>query len=149
MPDAPAASADADLHRVVDAVWRMESARIVGALTRVTGDVGLAEELAQDALVAALEQWPSTGVPAKPGAWLMATAKHRAVDAFRRAQTLRRRTAELGRALAEEESEEEDWAAALDEVVADDVLRLVFTACHPVLSREARVSYSGCPPGSV
>ncbi|MBN1096598.1 RNA polymerase sigma factor [Blastococcus sp. TML/C7B] len=118
----------------------MESARIVGALTRVTGDVGLAEELAQDALVAALEQWPGTGVPARPGAWLMATAKHRAVDTFRRAQNLRRKTEELGRGLVQEEGAEEDWAAALDEVVEDDVLRLVFIACHPVLSREARVA---------
>ncbi|MGY2129452.1 RNA polymerase sigma factor [Blastococcus sp. SYSU DS0617] len=139
-PPAPAASATADLHRVVDAVWRMESARIVGALTRVTGDIGLAEELAQDALVAALEQWPETGVPATPGAWLMATAKHRAIDTFRRAQNLRRKTQELGRSLVQEESAEEDWAAALDEVVEDDVLRLVFISCHPVLSREARVA---------
>jgi RNA polymerase sigma factor (sigma-70 family) len=129
-----------DLHRVVDAVWRMESARIVGALTRVTGDVGLAEELAQDALVAALEQWQDTGVPAKPGAWLMATAKHRAIDSFRRAQNLQRKTAELGRELTDREELEEDWAAALDEVIEDDVLRLVFIACHPVLSREARVA---------
>lgn len=137
---APTASATADLHRVVDAVWRMESARIVGALTRVTGNVGVAEELAQDALVAALEQWPATGVPARPGAWLMATAKHRAVDGFRRAQNLRRKTEELGRSLAGPEDAEEDWAAALDEVVEDDVLRLVFISCHPVLSREARVA---------
>ena len=118
----------------------MESARIVGALTRVTGDVGLAEELAQDALVAALEQWPESGVPAKPGAWLMATAKHRAIDTFRRSQNLRRKTVELGRELVEAESAEDDWAAALDELVEDDVLRLVFIACHPVLSREARVA---------
>jgi RNA polymerase sigma factor (sigma-70 family) len=116
----------------------MESARIVGALTRVTGDVGLAEELAQNALVAALEQWPENGVPAKPGAWLMAIAKHRAIDTFRRAQNLRRKTEELGRDLVE--GVEEDWAAALDEVVEDDVLRLVFISCHPVLSREARVA---------
>lgn len=138
MTDAGTASATADLHRVVDAVWRMESARIVGALTRVTGDVGLAEELAQDALVAALEQWPDSGVPAKPGAWLMATAKHRAIDAFRRAENLRRKTEVLGRELVE--AEEPDWAAQLDEVVEDDVLRLVFISCHPVLSREARVA---------
>jgi RNA polymerase sigma factor (sigma-70 family) len=127
-----------DVHRVVDAVWRMESARIVGALTRVTGDVGLAEELAQDSLVAALEQWSDTGVPARPGAWLMATAKHRAIDAFRRAENLRRKTEVLGRDL--QEAEEPDWAAALDEVVEDDVLRLLFISCHPVLSREARVA---------
>jgi RNA polymerase sigma factor (sigma-70 family) len=130
--------ATADLHRVVDAVWRMESAKLIAALTRVTGDVGLAEELAQDALVAALERWPETGVPAKPGAWLMTTAKHRAIDTFRRAERLERKTALLGRELAE--AEEPDWAAALDEVVEDDLLRLVFISCHPVLSREARVA---------
>ena len=129
-----------DVTRVVDAVWRMESARLVGALTRVTGDVGLAEELAQDALVAALERWPESGVPVKPGAWLMATAKHRAIDTFRRAERLERKTAELGRELAVREAAEPDWAAALDEVVEDDVLRLVFISCHPVLSREARVA---------
>jgi predicted RNA polymerase sigma factor len=110
-----ASAATVDVHRVVDAVWRMESAKLVGALTRVTGDVGLAEELAQDALVAALEQWPAAGVPDRPGAWLMATAKHRAIDTFRRAENLRRKTAELGRELVE--AEEPDWAAALDEVV--------------------------------
>ncbi|MBB3085331.1 RNA polymerase sigma factor [Geodermatophilus sabuli] len=128
--------------RVVEAVWRIESAKLVAALTRVTGDVGLAEELAQDALVAALERWPRTGVPDKPAAWLMATAKHRAVDVFRRAQRLERKTVELGRELTE--TEEPDWASAidraLDEVVEDDLLRLVFIACHPVLSREARVA---------
>ncbi|SDE68549.1 RNA polymerase, sigma subunit, ECF family [Blastococcus fimeti] len=141
MTTPPARTAStADLHRVVDAVWRMESARIVGALARVTGDVGLAEELAQDALVAALEQWPESGVPAKPGAWLMAIAKHRAIDTFRRSQNLQRKTEALGRELVESKGVEEDWAAALDEVVEDDVLRLVFIACHPVLSREARVA---------
>ena len=137
MSDAPALTASAT-HRVVDAVWRMESARIVAVLTRVTGDVGLAEDLAQDALVAALERWPQTGVPDKPGAWLMATAKHRAIDTFRRAERLERKTALLGREL--EEADEPDWAAALDEVVEDDVLRLVLISCHPVLSREARVA---------
>ena len=134
--------ATAELHRVVDAVWRMESAKLIAALTRVTGDVGLAEELAQDALVAALERWPETGVPAKPGAWLMATAKHRAIDTFRRAERLERKTALLSRELTE--AEEPDWATslveALDEVVEDDLLRLVFISCHPVLSREARVA---------
>jgi RNA polymerase sigma factor (sigma-70 family) len=137
MPDAPSPTASAT-HRVVDAVWRMESAKLIAALTRVTGDVGVAEELAQDALVAALERWPETGVPDKPGAWLMATAKHRAIDTFRRAERLERKTAELGRELRE--AEEPDWAAALDEVVEDDLLRLVFISCHPVLSREARVA---------
>src|SRR5215218_1115653 len=132
--------ATADLHRVVDAVWRMESAKLIAALARVTGDVGLAEELAQDALVAALERWPESGVPDKPGAWLMATAKHRAIDTFRRSERLATKTAELGRELAVREATETDWAAALDEVVEDDVLRLVFIACHPVLSREARVA---------
>jgi RNA polymerase sigma factor (sigma-70 family) len=125
-------------HRAVEAVWRIESAKLVAALTRVTGDVGLAEDLAQEALVAALERWPQTGVPDNPAAWLMATAKHRAVDVFRRTQRLERKTAELGRELVE--ADEPDWAAALDEVVEDDVLRLVFIACHPVLSREARVA---------
>jgi RNA polymerase sigma factor (sigma-70 family) len=138
-PEAAAASAT---HRVVDAVWRMESARLIGALTRVTGDVGLAEELAQDAMVAALERWPETGVPARPGAWLMATAKNRAIDTFRRAERLERKTALLGREL--QAADESDGTAALvealDEVVEDDVLRLVFIACHPVLSREARVA---------
>jgi RNA polymerase sigma factor (sigma-70 family) len=129
-------------NRVVDAVWRMESAKLIAALTRVTGDVGQAEELAQDALVAALERWPQTGVPDKPGAWLMATAKHRAIDTFRRAVRLERKTAELGREIRE--AEEPDWALALvealDEVVEDDLLRLVFISCHPVLSHEARVA---------
>jgi len=102
------------------------------------GDVGLAEDLAQDALLVALERWPQTGVPDNPGAWLMATAKHRAIDVFRRAERLERKTAELGREIVE--AEEPDWAAALDEVVEDDVLRLVFISCHPVLSTEARVA---------
>jgi len=133
-----ASAATVDVHRVVDAVWRMESARLLGALTRVTGDVGLAEELAQDALLAALEQWPAEGVPDRPGAWLMATAKHRAIDTFRRNATLQRKTAELGRELTH--VVEPDWAAQLDEVVEDDVLRLVFISCHPVLGREARVA---------
>jgi RNA polymerase sigma factor (sigma-70 family) len=130
----------ADVGRVVDAVWRMESARLVGALTRVTGDVGLAEELAQDAMVAALEQWPVDGVPDKPGAWLMAVAKRRAIDTFRRAERFRAKAAEIGRAAEAEQQTEPHWAAALDEPVEDDVLRLVLIACHPVLSREARVA---------
>jgi len=135
-----ASATAAEVRRVVDAVWRMEAARLVSALARVTGDVGLAEELGQDAVVAALEQWPTDGVPERPGAWLMATAKHRAIDTFRRNERLRAKTAELGRERAIEEETEQDWAAALDEVVEDDVLRLIFIACHPVLSREARVA---------
>ncbi len=97
MPDGSPTASATPVHRVVDAVWRMESARIVGALARVTGDVALAEELAQDAVLAALERWPRSGVPDKPGAWLTAAAKHRAIDAFRRAENLRHKTAELGR----------------------------------------------------
>src|SRR3954454_21184762 len=106
----------------------------------MVGDVGLAEELAQDALVAALQRWPESGVPDKPGAWLIATAKHRAIDTFRRAERLERKTAVIGRDLTAQEAEEPDWAAALDEVDEDDLLRLVFISCHPVLSREARVA---------
>src|SRR5947209_20438945 len=122
-----------DVHHTITAVWRIESPRLIAALARIVRDVGLAEDLAQDALVAALEQWPATGVPDRPGAWLTATAKHRAIDTFRRAGTLRRKTELLGRDL--QEADEPDWAAALDEVVEDDVLRLVFISCHPVLSR--------------
>jgi RNA polymerase sigma factor (sigma-70 family) len=123
-----------DTHRSVDAVWRIESAKIIGALTRMVRDVGLAEELAQDALVTALEQWPDAGVPQNPGAWLMTVAKRRAIDRLRREKTLERKQEELGRELPVEEPELEP-----DEV-NDDVLRLMFTACHPVLSTEARVA---------
>ncbi len=130
----------ADVGRVVDAVWRMESARLLGALTRVVGDVGLAEELAQDALVAALEQWPADGVPDRPGAWLMTAAKRRAIDSFRRAERFRAKAAEIGRGAEQDQETEPDWAAALDQPVEDDVLRLMLIACHPVLSREARVA---------
>jgi RNA polymerase sigma factor (sigma-70 family) len=119
-------------------VFSIESPRLIASLARLVRDVGLAEELAQDALVAALEQWPESGIPEKPGAWLMATAKHRAIDTFRRAERLERKTALLGREL--EDADEPDWAAALDEVVEDDVLRLILISCHPVLSREARVA---------
>jgi RNA polymerase sigma factor (sigma-70 family) len=121
----------------VSAVWRLESARLVAGLTRMTRDVGLAEDLAQDALVAALEQWPSDGVPKNPGAWLMAVAKRRAVDHFRRAETLRRRTAELGRDL--EETHVPDLDAAVDHI-EDDVLRLMFLTCHPSLPKESRAA---------
>ncbi|NUT08366.1 MAG: RNA polymerase sigma factor [Hamadaea sp.] len=128
-------------HRAVDAVWRIESARIIAGLARVVRDVGLAEELAQDALVAALEQWPESGVPDNPGAWLMLIAKRRAVDYLRRQETLTRKVAELGRDLTEhEESFEAEVDAALDDDIGDNLLSLVFTACHPVLSPEARVA---------
>ncbi|HEV2060325.1 MAG TPA: RNA polymerase sigma factor [Solirubrobacteraceae bacterium] len=125
-------------HAAIQAVWRIESPRLIAGLTRLVRDVGLAEDLAQDALVAALEQWPESGVPHNPGAWLMATAKHRGIDLLRRNARLERKHAELAREL--QESEEPDLDAALDEGVEDDLLRLVFMTCHPVLSREARVA---------
>ena len=129
------------IHRTIDAVWRIESARLIAGLARIVRDVGLAEELAQDALVAALEQWPESGVPDNPGAWLMATAKHRAIDLLRRNQRLERKHEELGRQLqAQQEGAAPDLDAALDDAVGDDLLRLIFTACHPVLSTEARVA---------
>jgi RNA polymerase sigma factor (sigma-70 family) len=128
-------------HRAIEAVWRIESARLIAGLMRMVRDVGLAEELAQDALVAALEQWPESGVPDNPGAWLMAAAKHRAIDYFRRSERLERKREELGRELeARQEAAEPDLDAALDEDVGDDLLRLMFTCCHPVLSPEARVA---------
>ncbi len=123
----------------IQQVWRDESARLVGALTRMTRDLGLAEDLAQDALVAALQQWPSEGVPANPAAWLMLTAKRRAIDHFRRADTLRRRTAELGQALDREEVDMPDLDAFVDHI-DDDVLRLIFLTCHPALSPESRAA---------
>jgi RNA polymerase sigma factor (sigma-70 family) len=130
-----------ETQRAIEAVWRIESARLIAALTRMVHDVGLAEEMAQDALVAALEQWPGSGVPQNPGAWLMAVAKRRAVDLFRREETLQRKVAELGRDLqTHEESFEAEVAAAVDDYIGDDLLSLVFTACHPVLSAEARVA---------
>jgi RNA polymerase sigma factor (sigma-70 family) len=128
-------------HRATDAVWRIESARLIGGLARIVRDVGVAEELAQDALVAALEQWPESGVPRNPGAWLMATAKHRAIDLLRRRERLERRLQELGHEVAaQQEAVEPDLEAALGEDIGDDLLRLVFIACHPVLSTEARVA---------
>jgi RNA polymerase sigma factor (sigma-70 family) len=131
-----------EVQRAIDAVWRIESARLIAGLARMVRDVGLAEELAQDALVAALERWPESGVPDNPGAWLMATAKHRAIDRFRRAKLLERKQEELGRELEAEQATTADFDAALDDEgdVGDDLLRLVFTACHPVLSSEARVA---------
>jgi RNA polymerase sigma-70 factor (ECF subfamily) len=128
-------------HRAIDAVWRMESARIIAGLTRILRDVGLAEELAQDALVAALEQWPESGVPDNPGAWLMAAAKNRAIDAWRRKKLLERKHQELGRELEmQQETAMPDLDAAIDDHVGDDLLRLIFISCHPVLSSEARAA---------
>jgi RNA polymerase sigma factor (sigma-70 family) len=130
-----------ETHRAIEAVWRIESPRIIAGLARIVRDVGLAEELAHDALVAALEQWPSDGVPQNPGAWLMATAKHRAIDLWRRNKRLERKHAELGHELeTDRRMGARDLDAAIDDDVGDDLLRLVFTACHPVLSTEARVA---------
>ena len=130
-----------DTHRAIEAVWRIESAKIIAGLARMVRDVGLAEELAQDALVAALEQWPQAGIPEKPGAWLMAAAKHRAIDRFRRNKLLERKHEELGRQLdVRQKLAMPDLDAALDDDIGDDLLRLIFIACHPLLSTEARVA---------
>ena len=139
-----------DTHRAIDAVWRIESPRLIAGLARIVRDVGVAEDLAQDALVAALEQWPESGVPDNPGAWLMAAAKHRAIDYFRRNTLLERKHEELGREgvvqkigareVRDGEVQIEALEAALDDDVGDDLLRLVFISCHPVLSTEARVA---------
>ncbi len=130
-----------DIHRAIDAVWRIESARIIAGLTRMVRDVGLAEDLAQDALVAALEQWPESGIPDNPGAWLMATAKHRAIDRLRRGSLAERKHQEIGRELdARQEKAVEELEAAIDDPIGDDLLRLVFISCHPVLTAEARVA---------
>jgi RNA polymerase sigma factor (sigma-70 family) len=124
---------------VIDAVWRIESARLIAGLARMVRDVGLAEELAQDALVTALERWPETGVPDNPGAWLMATAKNRALDVLRHVKTAERKHDEIRQGTVST-ANEPDLEAAIDDDVGDDLLRLVFTACHPVLSTEARVA---------
>ncbi len=130
-----------DTHRAIDAVWRIESARVIAGLTRLVRDVGQAEELAQDALVAALEQWPQTGVPRNPGAWLMAVGKRRAIDLIRRKERFDRKLDELGHDLAVDvEGGASDLDAALEDTIEDDLLRLVFISCHPVLSTEARVA---------
>jgi len=130
-----------DTHRAIDAVWRIESARLIAALARIVRDVGLAEELAQDALVAALERWPESGVPDNPGAWLMATAKNRAIDRLRRRKRVERKHDELGRELeARQELAVRDFETAVDDDIGDDLLRLMFTACHPVLSTEGRLA---------
>jgi RNA polymerase sigma factor (sigma-70 family) len=130
-----------DTHRAIDAVWRIESSRIIAGLARILRDVGLAEELAQDALVAALEQWPQSGIPDNPGAWLMAAAKHRAIDRLRRSKLLERKHGELSRELqARQERAVADLETTLDDDIGDDLLRLMFTACHPVLTPEARTA---------
>jgi RNA polymerase sigma-70 factor, ECF subfamily len=131
----------ADAHRTIDAVWRIESAKLIAGLTRIVRDVGVAEDLAQDALLAALEKWPESGVPDNPGAWLMATAKHRAIDHLRRSQRVDRKHEQIGYELdAQQERVVPDLDAALDDHVGDDLLRLVFISCHPVLSTEARLA---------
>jgi RNA polymerase sigma factor (sigma-70 family) len=129
-----------DTHRAIDAVWRIESPKLIASLTRIVRDVGVAEDLAHDALVAALQQWPESGVPRNPGAWLMATAKHRAIDYFRRNKLVERKHEALGRELEADQTGAPNFDGALDDEVGDDLLRLVFTACHPVLSTEARVA---------
>jgi len=133
--------AASDTQHAIDAVWRIESARLIAGLARMVRDVGLAEELAQEALVAALERWPETGVPDNPGAWLMATAKHRAIDLLRRSKRLERKHQEVGQQMGvEQETAAPDLDGAIDDDVGDDLLRLVFISCHPVLSTEARVA---------
>src|SRR6476469_2513045 len=130
-----------DTHLAIDAIWRIESARLIAGLARIVRDVGVAEELAQDALVVALERWPETGVPDNPGAWLMATAKHRAIDQLRRRALLDRKHEELGRELeARQEMAVADIDNSIDDDIGDDLLRLMFTACHPVLTSEGRVA---------
>ncbi|HEX2600632.1 MAG TPA: RNA polymerase sigma factor [Gemmatimonadaceae bacterium] len=130
-----------DTHRAIDAVWRIESAKLIAGLTRIVRDVGLAEDLAQDALLAALEKWPETGVPDNPGAWLMATAKHRAIDTFRRAERVQRKHEEFGHELeTRQEAMVRELEEAIDDDIGDDVLRLIFMSCHPILSREARAA---------
>jgi RNA polymerase sigma-70 factor (ECF subfamily) len=127
-----------DTHQAIDAIWRIEQAKIIAGLARIVRDVGLAEELAQDALVSALKVWPEQGIPDNPGAWLMATGKNRALDAKRRAKLIERKHEEIGREMDERETP--DFDARLDDDIGDDLLRLIFTACHPVLSAEARVA---------
>src|SRR3979490_3457623 len=130
-----------DAHRAIDAVWRIESARIIAGLARIVRDVGHAEELAQDALVVALEQWPKSGIPDNPGAWLMATAQHRPIDLLHRKKRLERKHEELGREIeAQQGMAVPDLEAAIDDNVGDDLLRLVFISCHPVLTSEARLA---------
>lgn len=130
----------ADIQRTIDAVWKIESPRLIAGLMRIVRNIDLAEDLAQDALVIALQQWPASGIPDNPGAWLMATAKHRAIDHFRRSSLLERKHEELGRELNEKEMSAPDLDSALDDNVGDDLLRLLFISCHPVLSTEAQLA---------
>jgi RNA polymerase sigma factor (sigma-70 family) len=129
-----------ETHSAIEAVWRIESARIIAGLTRIVRDVSVAEELAQDALVAALEKWPESGIPENPGAWLMGTAKHRAIDFLRRGTLADRKHEVLGREMVERQMEVPDLVSAVDDNIGDDLLRLVFISCHPVLSTDARVA---------
>ena len=129
-----------ETHRVIEAVWRIESAKLIAGLTRIVRDVGLAEDLAQDSFVAALEQWPDSGIPEKPAAWLMATAKHRAIDRLRRSKLAERKHEVIGRELEALQDRTPDLESAIDDEVGDDVLRLVFMSCHPVLTVDARVA---------
>lgn len=139
--DAGPASPNAGVRRAIDAVWRIESAKLIAGLTRIVRDVGIAEDLAQDALIAALEQWPQSGVPNNPGAWLMTTAKRRAIEHHRRNAMLDRKHELIGYELeSEQERAVPDLDAALDDNVGDDLLRLVFISCHPVLTKDARVA---------
>jgi len=130
----------ADIHRAIDAVWKMEAAKVIGGLTRIVRDVGLAEDLAQEALLAALEQWPGSGIPSNPGAWLMTTAKRRAIDYFRHQSMRATKNEELGRTLAALEQTAPDLEGKLDDPIGDDLLRLIFISCHPVLPRESRAA---------
>ncbi|HEX7263551.1 MAG TPA: RNA polymerase sigma factor [Candidatus Dormibacteraeota bacterium] len=129
-----------DVNKAVEAIWRIESPKVIAGVARMVNDVGLAEELAQDAFVAALQQWPEAGIPERPGAWLMGTAKHQAIDMLRRNQNLQRKQDELARQLEVEELNMPDFDAAIEDDIGDDLLRLIFTACHPVLSSDARVA---------
>src|SRR5688572_440892 len=132
--------AASDVNRTIDAVWRIESARLIAGLARMVRDVGVAEDLAQEALVAALQKWPESGVPDNPGAWLMATAKHRAIDALRRRTRLDRKHQEVAQEMEIDQEARGEESADLDDPVGDDLLRLIFTACHPVLNTDARVA---------
>ena len=127
-------------HRTIEAVWRIESAKLIAAIARRVGDIGIAEDLAQDALLVALERWPETGIPDNPAAWLMATARHRAIDHFRRGRRIEEKHAQIGHELMDAAQEMPDFDTPLDDEIGDDLLRLIFTACHPVLSTEARVA---------